>query len=102
MLMIAYNIDSSQAYKHETTKKVKVNDWINLKISQIGGVYETKVDYKLVYNKTSSVPKTELAKWTKVDLVTGNSDRDTNKTESGSTIVWYRNLKINTCKTSGK
>ena len=96
--MIAYNADSSQTYKHNITKKVNAANWINLKISRLSGVYEIKVDYKLVYNKTNSLPTT----WTNVNLVTGH----TKGKENISTIVHYRDFKVNTvdniCKTKGK
>ena len=96
MLMVVYNFDNSQSYKYNITKNVNANNWINLKISQISGIYEIEVDYKLVYNKSTSslVPIT----WTNVNLVTG---KDNGKGIS-QTIVYYRNFKINTCKTRGK
>ena len=94
MLMIAYEMSINQKLTYSITKKVNAGNWINLKISQMSGMYEIKVDYKLVYNKTNSVSKT----WTSVNLVTGN----TNGKEDNSTAVRYRNFKINTCKTKGK
>ena len=92
--MIDYKKDTSHSYKYNITTKVNVGNWLNLGISQMSGVFEIKVDYKLVYNKTNSVSKT----WTSVNLVTGN----TNGKEDNSTAVRYRNFKINTCKTKGK
>ena len=92
-LMIAQNLSKNQSYTYNLTKEVNAGNWINLKISQISGVQEVKLDYKLVYNKTNSVPKT----WTNVNLVTGN----TTVKEKISTFVQYRNFKIASCKTKG-
>ena len=92
MLMIAYNISSSQSYNYNLTKKVNAGNWINLKISQMSGSYEIKVDYELVYTKPN------FGKWKDVSLVTGN----TYGTENILAIVHYRNFEINTCKPNGK
>ena len=94
MLMLAYSINTNQSYTYNITKKVNAGNWMNLKISQVSGVYEIKVDYKLVYDKNNSMPKT----WRNVKLLTGT----TNGKENISTIVHYRNFKINTCKAKGK
>ena len=94
MLMLAYSINTNQSYTYNITKKVNAGNWINLKISQMNGRQEVKVDYELVYNKTNPVPKT----WTSLSLVTGNAG----KTESISTSVHYRNFEIDTCKTKGE
>ena len=94
MLKLAYKIDTSQSYEHSIRKKVNAGNWINLKISQMNGRHEIKVDYELVYNKTNPVPKT----WTSLSLVTGNAG----KTESILTSVHYRNFEIDTCKTKGE
>ena len=66
MLMINYDMSTNQKLTYSITKKVNAGNWINLKISQMSGVYEIKVDYKLVYNKTNFAPTT----WTNVKLVT--------------------------------
>ena len=92
-LMIVQKFSKNQSYTYNLTKEVNAGNWINLKISQISGVQEVKLDYKLVYNKTNSVPKT----WTNVNLVTGN----TTVKEKISTFVQYRNFKIASCKTKG-
>ena len=94
MLMIDYKIDKNPTNQYNITKKVNEGNWINLKISQVSGVYQIVVDYEIVYTKTKLVPKT----WTTVNLSTG----DMNGNESISTIVNYRNFEINTCKTRGK
>ena len=94
MLMIAYNIKTSQSFKYNITKKVNAGNWVNLQINQMSGVYEIKVDYELVYSKTMFVPKT----WKNVNLVTG----DINGKANISTVVHYRNFKIDTCKRRGK
>ena len=94
MLMIAYNIDTSQRYKFNITKKVNIGNWINIKISQINKVYETRLDYNLVYNRTNFVPK----EWTSVNVLVGKA---ANAKENISTIVNYRNFKLKTCKTKG-
>ena len=92
MLMLAYNIDSSQSYKFNLTKKANAGNWITLKISQTNGLYEIKVDYKLVYNKPN------FGIWKDVSLITGN----TYGKENILAIVHYRNFEINTCKPNGK
>ena len=94
MLMLAYNINTNQSNTYNITKKVNAGNWINLKISQMNGRQEIKVDYELVYNNTNSVPKT----WTSLSLVTGNAG----KKENSSTSVHYRNFEIDTCKTKGE
>ena len=94
ILMIAYDMRTNQRHTYNVTKKVSADNWINLKISQMNGRQEIKVDYELVYSKTNSVPKT----WTSLNLVTGT----TNGGENISASVQYRNFEINTCKTKGK
>ena len=94
MLVIVYKTDTSQSYAYNITKEVNRYNWINLKISQMSGVYEIMVDYNLVYTKNNSVPKM----WTKVSIVTG----DINENENLSINIDYRNFKINTCKARGK
>ena len=94
MLKIAYDMSTSQKHTYDMTKKLNAGNWINLKISQMSGVYEIKVDYKLVYNKTNFVP----TKWTNVKLITGK----TSGKENISIAALYRNFKINTCKTKSK
>ena len=94
MLMIAYEMSINQKLTYRITKKVNAGNWINLKISQMSGMYEVKVDYKLVYNKTNLVPKS----WTNVKLITGK----TSDKKNTSIVALYRNFKINTCKTKSK
>ena len=94
MIMIAYNINTSQSNVYNITKKVNMGSWISLKISQTSDTQEIKIDYKTVYNKTSSVSKT----WTLMNLVTGNTDGK----ENLSANVQYRNFEINTCEPKGK
>ena len=94
MIMLVYKTGSSQTYKNNLMKKVIGDNWINLKISQISGLYEIKIDSKLVYKKTNLTPK----KWENVRLVIGNIDGK----ENNSTVVHYRNFEIKTCKTKGK
>ena len=72
--------------------KISAGNWINLKISQMSGSYEIKVDYELVYTKPN------FGKWKDVSLVTGN----TYGKENILAIVHYRNFEINTCKPNGK
>ena len=91
MVMIDYN-NTNQIYN--VTMKANPNNWINLKVSQLNGVQEIKVDYKLVFNTTNSVSKT----WARVNLVTGN----TSGKENIFANVHYRNFEINTYKTKGK
>ena len=94
MLMINYDMSTNQRLTYNITNKVNVDNWINLKISQMSGVYEIKVDYKLVYNKTNFAPTS----WTNVKLITGK----TSGKENTSIVALYRNFKINTCKTKSK
>ena len=94
MLMINYDMSTNQRLTYNITNKVNVDNWINLKISQMSGVYEIKVDYKLVYNKTNFAPTT----WTNVKLITGK----TSGKENTSIVALYQNFKINTCKTKSK
>ena len=94
MLMMTYSFNNSQSYIYEIRKKVNAGNWFNLKLSQLNGSYEINVDYELVYNRTNFTPKT----WTSVILGIGNFNGNGNI----STIVHYRNFKINTCKTKGK
>ena len=100
-LLIVYRIHTSKIYKYKITKKVKSNNWINLKVSQMKGVYEIKVDYKLVYNK-SNLQKFAPTSRTNVKLVTGKVSGKPSGEENISIIVQYRNFKINTCKTTSK
>ena len=93
-LLIVYRIHTSKISKYKIRKKVNSNNWINLNLSQMKGVYEIKVDYKLVYNKTNFVPTS----WTNVKLITGK----TSGKENTSIVALYRNFKINTCKTKSK
>ena len=93
-LMIAYEVDTNQIYTYNITKKLNAGNWINLKISQISGVYKIKLDNELVNSKTNSVSKV----WTYVNLLT----RKTNGKDSISTIVNYRSFKIKSCKKRGK
>ena len=94
MMKIANDMFTSQTYDYKVTKKVNAGNWISLKISQMKGVYEIEVDYKIVYSITNVAPKT----WTKVYLITGN----TNFNEKVLTTIHYRNFKINTCRTKSK
>ena len=94
MLMINYDMSTNQRLTYNITNKVNVDNWINLKISQMSGVYEIKVDYKLVYNKTNFAPTT----WTNVKLITGK----TSGKENTSIVALYQNFKINTCNTKSK
>ena len=94
MLMIAYDMSTNQRLTYNITNKVNIDNWINLKISQMSGVYEIKVDYKLVYNKTNFAPTS----WTNVKLITGK----TSGKENTSIVALYQNFKINTCKTKSK
>ena len=93
-LKIDYRWDISKSYKHKITKKVNTNNWINLKISQMNGRYEIKVDYKLVYSKVIPVPMTSVD----FKLITGKPGAK----ENISNIGHYRNFKINTCKITSK
>ena len=93
-LLIVYRIHTSKISKYKIRRKVNSNNWINLKISQMSGVYEIKVDYKLVYNKTNFAPTS----WTNVKLITGK----TSGKENTSIVALYQNFKINTCKTKSK
>ena len=90
VLMVAYNIDTSQSYVYNITKKVHARNWINLKISQMSGVYKIKLDNELVYNKNVSAQKVR-----NVHLLTNGKD-------SISVKVYYRSFKIKTCKKRGK
>ena len=92
-LMVEYDAYTNQNYKQIHTKKVNAGNWINLKISQMNGLHEIKIDYKLVYTQTNFTLKV----WTNVYLVTGNNYGKQNF----STTVYYRNFKIETCKTTG-
>ena len=94
MLMINYDMSTNQRLTYNITNKVNIDNWINLKISQMSGVYEIKVDYKLVYNKTNFAPTS----WTNVKLITGK----TSGKENTSIVALYQNFKINTCKTKSK
>ena len=94
MMKIANYMFTSQTYHYKVTKKVNAGNWISLKISQMKGVYEIKVDYKIVYSITNVAPKT----WKKVYLITGNA----NIKEKVLTTIHYRNFKISTCKTKSK
>ena len=93
-LLIVYRIHTSKISKYKIRKKVNSNNWINLNLSQMKGVYEIKVDYKLVYNKTNFAPTS----WTNVKLITGK----TSGKENTSIVALYQNFKINTCKTKSK
>ena len=97
MLLINYRIHTSKSYKYKISKKVSSNNWINLKISQMKGVYEIKVDYKLVYNKSNQQQFAPTTR-TNVKFVTGKPSGE----ENTSILLHYRNLKINTCKTTSK
>ena len=94
MLMINYDMSTNQRLTYNITNKVNVDNWINLKISQMSGLYETKVDHKVVYNRAYFAPTT----WTNVKLAMGN----TNFKENVLTIAQYRYFKINTCKIKSK
>ena len=93
-LMIAYEVDTSQNYVYNITKKVNKGNWINLKISQMSGVYKIKLDSELVYNKNVLVPKVR----TNVNLLT----KKTNGMDNISTMVYFRSFKIKTCERRGK
>ena len=106
-LKIAQDMIANQDYEYRVIKKRVINaknqrkkrvinagNWINLKISQMSGLYEIKVDYKLVYNKTNAAPKT----WKNVKLIT---EKPSGK-ENNSIAVHYRNFNINTCKMKSK
>ena len=67
----------------------KFDNWINLKISHLDGVYKIKVDYKEVFNTKIVVSKM----WYKIILVMGNA----NGTGFISAIGQYRNFDIITC-----
>ena len=94
MLMVSYDMHTNQSYTYTATKRVNIGNWINLKISQISGLYEVKLDHKLVYNKTNFAPTT----WTNVNLITGS----TNAKKNVLITTHYRNFKINTCETKSK
>ena len=100
-LLIVYRIHTSKISKYKIRKKVNSNNWINLNLSQMKGVYEIKVDYKLVYNK-SNLQKFAPTSRTNVKLVTGKVSGKPSGEENISIIVQYRNFKINTCKTTSK
>ena len=93
-LLIVYRIHTSKVSKYKIRKKVNSNNWINLNLSQMKGVYEIKVDYKLIHNKFNFAPTT----WTNVKLITGK----TSGKENTSIVALYRNFKINTCKIKSK
>ena len=82
-----------QLFKYNKKKKVNAGNWVSLKISEKNGLHEVKIDYKLVHNSTNFTPKV----WTNVNLVTGN----TFGKENISTIGYYRNFKLKTCKRTG-
>ena len=94
IVVITYDIGTNLKYMYNTTKKVNEGNWISLKISQTGGLYEIKVDYELVYHKDKFLPKP----WTNVKLVSGVSHDKKNI----PTIVHYRDFNIKTYKTKGK
>ena len=97
MLMVTFDLFTSQKYTYNLTKNVDAGNWINLKVSQMSGVHEIKVDYNLVYSK--NVTKNFLPKMSiNVNLVTGKIYG----TKTTSIIVHYRNFKINTCRMKGK
>ena len=93
MLMITYGFETNKSYTHNVTNKVSVGNWVNLKISQMNGIQEIKVDYKLVHRKANYLPKS----WTNVNVIMGNTGIG-----NLSTVVHYRNFEISTCKTKGK
>ena len=90
MLMVAYSIKTNPTFTFNITTKFNTGNWINLKISQINGIYEVKVDYRPVYRVSSSIYNT----WNKVNLAIG----DTYGTLHLSAVGYYRNFDIITCK----
>ena len=77
----SFNVDDSE-------KRFNTGDWVNVKLSQINGVFEYKVNGEIVHTAINSDPQT----WTNVKVVMGNRfgyhDR---KIALGQ----YRNFKIN-------
>ena len=94
MLRIANDMITNQSYEYKVTRRVNAGNWINIKISQMSGLYEIKVDYELVYSKTYFAQNV----WSNVKLVTGK----TYVNEKVLKVVNYRNFRMNTCKTKSK
>ena len=81
-------------YYHITTK-FNTGNWINLKISQIGGITTIKVDNQLVNKQINSNPQ----KWANVKVVMGNVyGRNDWLPAEGE----FRNFEINNFPSSSK
>merc|ERR1712048_852419 len=53
---------------YDPEKKFNTGDWVNVKLSQINGVFEYKVNGEIVHTAINSDPQT----WTNVKVVMGN------------------------------
>ena len=84
--MIAYNLGTNPSYTYTIKTTFSSNKWINLRINQIDGVYETKIDNKLTHRTTNDKPK----RYANVKIITG------------SYYAQYRNFEINTCYSKGR
>ena len=73
---------------YHVATKFNTGNWINLKISQTGGICSIKVDSQLVHQEINSSPKI----WTNVKIVMGNVyGQDDFSPADGE----YRNFEIN-------
>ena len=76
---------------NEPGEKFNTDSWVNVKLSQIDGVYEYKINNKVLHQKVNSNPQI----WRNVKVVMGNRYGNPNS-DSGlqSAIGEYRNFRI--------
>ena len=77
-----YNFDID-----ESGEKFNTDNWVNVKLNQKDGVFEYKVNDKLVHTKVNSNPQT----WKNVKVVMGNRYANAAYTAA---IGEYRNFRI--------
>ena len=87
---ITVALDNNRNYAfnlNEPGEKFNTDSWVNVKLSQIDGVYEYKINNKVLHQKANSNPQT----WENVKVVMGNR-----YATYKSAIGEYRNFRINT------
>ena len=87
-LLVDYNLNNTIKHSFNASIKFNIDNWLNVRVSQVNEVFEIKVDYRQVHNITNFTAET----WRYVNIVTGNI----NETEILA-VAQYRNFDIVTC-----
>ena len=92
-LHICNAVVDNHNYCFNTQTKWNTGNWINLKLSQINGIYEIRVDNKLQHKVTNTQPRT----WNNVSVVIGNSYAS-KKGKYKPAVGEYQNFELDPCE----